>query len=172
MSSSPRATSEIWNRSAPRNDNVTWGSGGIVGDIRDSNAENGGSTTRGGSCVLVSSSAFGCTENGGLLRPGGWISARAGGTGACWGIVEEAVLVGNPGIPSSSGQRHRAGTSSKLEGPGLFQIKNWRWPEGPDGAPTISYSHSRALFARTHLVHGCLASHFWGEGEYVVSEST
>ena len=48
MSSSPRVVLESWNRSAPRNDNVTWVSGGILGVMRDSRVENDGSVTGNG----------------------------------------------------------------------------------------------------------------------------
>ena len=78
MSSFPRVVLESWNRSAPRNDNVTRGSGGILGAMRDSRVENDGSVTGDG---LFSASGAG----------------RA--------MVAISVVIADPGVVSSTLRR-------------------------------------------------------------------
>jgi hypothetical protein len=75
-------------------------------------------------------------------------------------MVTGDVSVETSGIASPTTQRSCVETFFEPEG--LVQIKNWG-PEAPDGGATTWYSHSRTLSASTHLVHGRLPSHFWGE---------
>lgn len=146
---------------------MIWGSGGILGCTRDSSIENGGSTTRGGLRATAALSACGWDIGGvwsrGLLRPWEWVWAGEVALGA--GVmVTRDVSVETSGSTSPTTQRSCAETSLEPVGSGLFQIKNRGCSEAPGGASTTWYSHSRALFASTHLVHGRLASHFWEVG--------
>lgn len=47
ISNSPRATSESCIRSAPGSGNVEWGSGTILGNMREKSTEEGGSVIQG-----------------------------------------------------------------------------------------------------------------------------
>jgi len=76
------------------------------------------------------------------------------------------------GTASTATLRSCAETSLEPEESGLSQVKNRVCSEVPDGvSTTCQYSHPRALFALTHLVHGRLASHFWGVNGFYLSLS-
>lgn len=142
ISSSPRAALESWNRPAPSDNRVMWGSGGTLGDLRDDNTETGGNRMRGAPCALRLPIVCGCEfGNGGvLLRPKERISARVRGIGLGAGLavtIRADLMKTSGNSPTISCSC--TGTSSEPDGSGPLQAMNWMSPEG------LSYSHSSVL---------------------------
>lgn len=126
VSSSCMITSESWNCSAPRDDSVRRGSGGIPGNMRVENTEKEGIV---GPRVPTAVRICGRGSDGlgdGQLRPNDeWISACSGGTG----IGSNGLLV-TPGVrivtscaTSPTARRSCAVASIGFEGLGPFQCK-------------------------------------------------
>lgn len=127
MSSSPIASLESCNRSAPKNDNGTWISGGIE-DAKDSSVENGGSITRGGLCGLVS---FGVCERGsggdGRLRLGEWIRGRSGGAVSSGDRVMIAPSGSTGTSKPDSPEARRSGAEVYFDPGGWSPLQNSSW---------------------------------------------
>jgi hypothetical protein len=72
------------------------------------------------------------------------------------------VLVGTFRTGIAAGECPGAVRLVELEGPDSIKNVNWVWLERRGRGAMTGYSHSRALFASTHVEQGRLASHLCG----------